>query len=200
MADGNSSTPVRFLGGTNIENAAQELVAVANRDGEAHGDFNDITLRAKRDDLPESIVAAYDRETKARAAAYRSSPEGKAAAERDRQERQDLQSEHDRLMAALRTLDWNNKAAVLDWCCAMQKPSDRIGVIIRRDTIIAEFAKRGFTPNMRTGEDYIEQKTVAHAYIVGQALRCLETVGAIHGIIHKFADEWRQRYGAKAAA
>lgn len=189
------SSMVEFAAGTHIDRAAEALVEMARREGEAIGRFNGVELSATRNTTPDAISAEYNRICEERAAAYRASPEGIAAAARANERRRSLQGKHDALMARLPSLDWRDDVAVLDWCCEMQEPSDHVGVIIKKDTILAEFAKHGFTPNMRTGSDYIaDSRLVSHAYLIGQALAGIAHV-AIHGIIHKFAAEWKERFG-----
>jgi hypothetical protein len=182
--------------GTNIAHAAKILCKAATEGGgDARCEFNGIELVASRWSTPEDIVSDWETKVAAAAKAYRESPEGLAAEERRQQGRRDAQAKHDALLARLPTLDWRDDVAVLDWCCEMQEPSDRVGVIVKRDTILAEFAKHGFTPNMRTGSDYIEDsRLVSHAYLIGQAMAGIESV-AIHPIIHKFAAEWKERFG-----
>jgi hypothetical protein len=188
------ATEVHFAPGLHISEAAT-LLAREGKNGNAFGVFNDIRLDATPASTIVAIVADYDRISKERAEAYRRSPEGIAAAQRSDEERRALQDKHDTLVAQLETLDWNNDVAVLDWCCSMQEPSDRVGIIIKKDTILAAFARHGYTPNMRTGSDFMEDvRRVHHAYLIGQALAGLQSV-AIHGIIHDFADRWKQKFG-----
>lgn len=189
---------VEFGAGCHISKAAEMLCAAADEHGEASGTFNDITLSATRGIEPAAVVADFEAKTAAAAKIYRESPAFRAAEERRQQTRREMQDRHDALMARLPALDWNDDVAVLDWCCEMQEPSDHVGVIVRRDTILAEFAKHSFTPNMRTGTDYIpDSRLVSHAYLIGQAMSGIESV-AIHPIIHKFATEWKERFGIKA--
>lgn len=190
---------VDFHAGMHISDAAKMLCEAADEYGEAAGAFNNITLTATRGNTAAAIVAEFEARTAAAAAAkaYQESPAGIAAEERRQKTRRDMQDRHDALMARLPSLDWSNDVAVLDWCCEMQEPSDHVGVIVRKDTILAEFAKHGFTPNMRTGSDYIpDSRLVSHAYLIGQAMAGIESV-AIHSIIHKFAAEWKERFGIK---
>lgn len=190
---------VIFDAGMHISAAAARLCGVAKDQGSAVGDFNGIRLSADRSSTAEQIVAAFDRESAARAEAYRKSPEGIAAEERRNAERQRLQGIHDDLMARLPILEWTH-VPILDWLCAMQEPSDHIGVIVKRDTIVAEFAKHLYTPGMDCGADY--QRGVKNSefrYLVGQALDGLARGPSIHSILHKFVAEWKARWPEGAA-
>jgi len=191
---------VQFPAGMHIARAAELLCEAAGEHGEARAAFNDITLTATRGNTAAVIVAEFEARSAAAAKAYRESPDGIAAEERRQQARRDLQARHDALMARLPALDWSNDVAVLDWCCEMQEPSDHAGVVVKKDTILAEFAKHGFRPNMRTGSDYIaDSRPVSHSWLIGQALSTLRHC-AIHGIIHQFAAQWKERFVTDGSA
>jgi len=185
---------VRFPAGMHIAAAAELLAAEAMASGSASGCFNGIDVSAKAGATAGDVVADWERQSDARREAYRKSPEGIAAAQRADDARRTARSQHDWLMAELPALNWSSDVAILDWLCAMQGPSDHAGVIIRRGTIIAAFAKRGYVPGMDTGKDYdANSRYSGFRYLVGQALDGLANGPAIHPIIHKFAAEWKAR-------
>ncbi len=98
-------------------------------------------------------------------------------------------------MAKLPSLDMKNRAAVLDWLCAFQDPSDHIGVVQRRQTVVAAFEKAGYVAGANCGEDYDEHSIDnSFRYLVGQALSGLKDGPAIHPILHKFTAEWKMRF------
>lgn len=75
------TTSVYIGAGTHIDRAAAMMIEAAKRgDGEAAAEFNGVALRATATSTPQEITAEYDRITAERAAAYRRSPEGIAAA------------------------------------------------------------------------------------------------------------------------
>ena len=78
------------LAGTHIDDAAAELVAIANRHQRpAWMRFNDITLTAQPGDNPSQIAAAYHTESERRRVAYQESPAGqKARAEAEARRRE----------------------------------------------------------------------------------------------------------------
>lgn len=194
-----STHAVDFLAGTPIDKAAEMLVAAAVTHGFASGKFNDIELTADASTKPEAILAYWEKETAARSEAYRNSPEG-IQAEREREQRRaDAQQKHDALMRKLPTLDMSNDSAVLDWLCQMQEPSDHVGVIVRRQTIVQAFEKAGYEAGANCGKDYRKgDRANMFRYLVGQALDGLKRGPAIHSILHKFAAEWRAAFGVEA--
>jgi hypothetical protein len=187
---------IEFLGGTPIEEAARMLVMAAFEEGDAQGIFNEIPLKASRGTSIEDIVGQYESACKTRSEEYENSPEGKAAVAEQNRRRQSLQSLHDALMKELQsTLDWRSDIAVLEWLCKMQETSDHIGVITRRNTIIETFIAHGFKIGVNTGNDYRPgNRDNMYRYLVGQALACLKDVGAIHGITHKFVDDFKDQF------
>lgn len=191
---------IAFSPGQHISSAARELIEAAKANGSATGKFNNIILVAREGTTEADIRADFDRQSEARAEAWRNSPEGQTAAKEREDRRSALQSVADGLMVCLRTLDWKNDAEVLDWCCDIQEPSDYNGVLVRRETIIEIFAKHGYQPNANVGPDYKDgDRENMFRYLVGQALSGLKTGPSIHPIIHKFADDWRARFLRHAA-
>ena len=188
-----------FLAGTHIEAAARQLVAAAQEHGAASGTFNGIALAADASTSMEAIVAHFNNETTERSLKYRNSPEGQEADRQADKRRADAQYQHDALMNRLPSLDMKDDVAVLEWLCQMQAPSDHVGVILRRQTIISAFEKAGFVANANCGKEYRPgDRENMHRYLVGQALAGLKEGPAIHSILHKFADEWRKQFGSAA--
>ena len=117
-------------------------------------------------------------------------------AEADEAERDRLQAEADRLAAALPSLDFGDQHAVIDFLAALQPCSDRIGVNVPAARIVAEFAEHGLEPNAYVGPAFDgEDRDIVYRWLVGQALDGLTRGPAIHGVFHRFADEWRAKFG-----
>lgn len=209
MSEGNSMADTRtvevkfihFLAGEHIAKSVDRLVAAAREYGSAGGFFNDIELKATATTTPEEVVRFYNSEIDRRVAAFINSPEGKEAERKREAGRSSAQQLHDSLMAKLQSLDMSNDVAVLDWLCQMQEPSDRIGVIVRRQTIVQTFEKYGFKAGENCGAHYRpgDRKNM-HRHLVGQALSCLKEGLSIHPILHKFAAEWRNLFAAEASS
>ncbi len=193
------STQIQFSAGCHLRSAAAQLVKAAKESGEARGMFNDIELRATADTTSTEIEQYFDRETKARSEAYRNSAAGIADAADRKRRRADAQAMHDGLMRKLTDLDFSDDVAVLAWVCAMQDPTDSVGVIVRRDTIVQAFEAKGFEAGANCGFKYRDgDRDNMFRYLVGQALDGLKRGPAINPIIHKFADNWRKLFDVKA--
>lgn len=185
---------VEFDAGMHIDNAAKILVAAALEHGEARGTFNDVELIATAAVSPADVVASFHEQSDARAEAWRASPEGIAYAERQQAEVRAAQQKHGDMVAALDGLDFNSGAAVLDWVCGIQDATDRVGVTVDRERIISTFAAHGFEPNVNCGGAFkADDRDNVLRWIVGQALDGLRHV-AIHGVIHKFAADWKAKF------
>lgn len=190
---------VHFGAGLHIKKAAETLLAAAKQHGASSGQFNDIELTANTDSTVDGILADYDVRQKASAEAYRKSPKGVAAAREADEHRARLQAKHDELMRDLPALDFTNEVAVLDWLCAMQDPSDHIRVKKNPRAIISAFKRAGFEPGVNCGEAFRKgDRDNEFRWLVGQALSTLKTC-AIHGIIHKFAAEWKAKFARENA-
>lgn len=187
----------RILAGTSIDRAAVELVEAAgqSRTGKAWAMFNGVRVEAERDSDPAAIVSRWRQEFDRKAEAYRASPEGIAAAQAAEQRVRDLQAEHDSLVHELASIDPKDDVRILDWLCRLQPCSDHIGVNVDRDTIVWVFEGAGFRANANTGLAYRgDDRENSFRYLVGQALDGLKNGPAIHGVLHKFVGEWRDKF------
>lgn len=181
--------------GIHITTFAKALVNAAAEHGAAKGTFNGVEIVADRAATCESLCAEWDQKREAAAVAYRNSPEGKAAAAKREAEVQTRQERHDALMRDLATLDFANDVAMLDWLCAIQDSTDDVSVLVNKPVILAEFSRAGFKSGANCGDEFNpDDRENVFRYIVGQALDGLESVGAIHGIIHKFAADWKAMF------
>jgi hypothetical protein len=184
-------TTIRFQPGTPIEKAARELVAAAAAHGSAKGAFNDIELTATADTTVDAVVDDFSRKNYERHLAWRKSPEGI-----EHQRQRDLkiaamQERHDALMNTLRTLDFNNPVAILDWLCEMQEPSDLSGVAVRREAIIATFENSGYFAGVNCDSEFRKgDRDNELRWLIGQALVTLQHC-SIHPMIHRFVAEWK---------
>jgi hypothetical protein len=146
----------------------------------------------------EDIVEEWRQTVNARSIAYVNSPEGKAAAAAREAKIAEMQEAHDLAIQDLRSLDWSSDVAVLDWVCRIQGATDHIGVVVRTQEIVDTFRRHGFEPSVNCGDAFKpDDRDNVHRYIVGQALDNLGSMGAIRGIIHKFAGDWKSRFSSK---
>lgn len=185
-----------FPWGSHLKDAATMLVeAVAGGAASAEGKFNDVTLKAVPGTTVAEILAAYDFAVEAAARAYRESPEGKARKAASEARLRNDQAEADLLLQQIDTLDFSNDVAVLAWLRRFQGPSDHVGVQANKLKVLAAFDRRGFCANENIGEAYREHdRENTFRYLVGQALSCLQSAGAIHGIFLTFHDRWLAKF------
>ncbi len=188
---------IEFPAGCHVDKAAQMLAAAAVEHGAAEGEFNGVTMLADGRMSAEEIVAKWTRDMDEKAVAYRNSPQGEAAQAESEARVTSLQEAHDLAMQDLRTLDWSSDVVVLDWICRIQDATDHVGVVVRARDIVDAFRQHGFEPGANCGEAFkADDRDNVHRYIVGQALDNLMSIGAIHGVIHKFAGNWKTRFAA----
>lgn len=157
--------------------------------------FNGIEIRATGTETEADIIAAWETEREARVAAWEASPEGQASKARDAQERWDAQFAVNALLAALPTIDWTDHAAPIGWLCAAQPHMDRVGVTFDRSAVLACFKEHGYEVSAFCGEAFDgKSRDIFARWLIGQALDGIEQVGAPHGIVERFAADWRARF------
>ncbi len=185
---------VEFGCGMHLAEVASLLVTAAAEHGEARGVFNEVALTATPDTDPDTIVAFYHQESNRRAEAWRNSPEGRAAQAEREAELLAAQETHDAKVRELASLDFGNEVAVLDWLCAIQDATDHVGVAVAKAKVIDTFRAHGFEANVNCGKHFRpDDRENVFRWLVGQALDGLQSV-AIHGIIHKFAADWKSKF------
>lgn len=191
-------TEVKFWAGETITSAGKRLVDAACQSGRAVGTFNGVELTAQPGTTADDVVRWYDSEWERRSREWAESAEGKASIAAREEERKRLQAVHDDLIAKLETLDFKDDAEVIDWLSQMVDPSDRIGVSIDRARILEAFKAHGLVPNMNVGPEFkSSDRQIFYRWLVGQALDGIEKI-SIHGIFHKFAREWREKFVQEA--
>ncbi len=188
---------INFGAGCHINRAAEMLISAAP----ARGLFNEIEMTASPGETVDLVAGRYHAESEARAKAWHESPAGIADAERNRAEIAHLQAKHDSLIAAMPALDINDRVAVLDWLCGVQEASDRIGVKVSREQIILAFGGYGYFAGDCCGDAFVAgDADVEFRWLVGQALDGLSSTGAIHGLFHKFARQWKAKHSTQESA
>lgn len=201
-ADNEDVVTVEARAGQRIQDFARDIVMAATRSGlGAKGKFNDIELSVpagtdNNEAIAIKLVEQYKRKMDDAREAYRTSPEGVAAAARDAEDIRQKQATIDGLMRDLDTLDFTDVEAVLKWCVDFQDPSDRIGTQRDSARILQVFADNGYVPGMNVGKAFDGNSMDNFAkYLVGQALDGVRSIGAVHQVIHSFYDEWRKKFG-----
>jgi len=183
--------------GEMISETARKIVALANAMNEAvSAEFNDVKLVANPGDSATRITKFYSSEIERRAREWRESPEGRRAAQEEKERRRALQAQMDEAMIELLTLNFSDFNAVITWLEKICDPSNYIGMKVPYKKIVDTFRRHGYKPNVNIDGDFDGDDEESFArYIIGQALNCLQKVYAIHGVIHKFADDWRKQFG-----
>ena len=158
--------------GQSIEQAANALQAraIANNT-EVTMAFNGIELSMGPDTSTQDVVAMYWQLTNERAEAYRNSPEGKAAAEKQKANIAAQQQKIDNAMARLSELDFADQGAIMDWLSAIRNASDYKSVATPVQEIVGVFRDHGYFPGVNCGTDFDgDDRNNFARYIIGQAL------------------------------
>lgn len=190
--------------GQHINSFAQQLINEAQESNTiVAGTFNgiDLVVDPKSNLSVDEIVATFTSEMNKKAEAYRKSPEGIRANKEAEEKKQNMQEKANQLVEQLNTLDFSDYELVLEWICNFQEASDYIGTSYDKNKVISTFKNNGFAIGVNTGKDFNGENAENFAkYLVGQALDGINTVGAPHQIVHKFTNDWKQKFGKQKQA
>jgi hypothetical protein len=206
MENFESKQPQKIEGtpGQHIYNFAQQLIDTAKkRNEEVVGTFNgiDLVVSPESDLSADDLVQSFHEESEKRAEAYRKSPEGIKAAKEAEERKHNMQEKANQLIESLGSLDFSDYESVLEWMCNFQEASDHIGVSFDKSQVISTFKDHGFDIGVNTGDDFNGEDAENFAkYLVGKALDGINTVGAPHKIVHKFTNDWKQKFGRQKQA
>lgn len=157
--------------------------------------FNGTIVVAKPGDEPSALYAKYRADRVKRIEEYARSPKGVQAAREAEERLQNMQAGIDALMIRFGTLDYANLEELVQFFDDLTDPSDHIGVVFNRLEIVTQFEAHGYAVGANVGPDFDEgDREVFGRYLIGQALSCLVTVGAIHHIYHDMAQKWREKF------
>lgn len=182
--------------GMSITNCCKKMVEEAKAlDTEVFLEFNDVKIVAHKDSDPRQLEAEYFRKMNHKIAEYEKSEEYQSEKLKSQNLNRLVQSKLDDQMTKLESLDFANHKQVLQWLCDIQDYTDTVNVKVPVATIVSIFEENGYYPNVNTGDNLRpdDASNVAH-YIVGQCLDCLNNMGAIHGIVHRFTKEWNEKF------
>jgi hypothetical protein len=189
--------------GQTLTSFLEKLILISTeKNTEISGTFNDyefIINQAINPVTVESLRAEFTEYNRQQDEIYQNSNEGKLASLKRAQKLKNSQHHIDILIEKLDSLDFDNFGAVLEWMCLFQIESDQTGVVYYEDLVVETFIANGYEIGVNTGEQFNpkDQENVCK-YIIGQALDGIDRVGAPHQIIHKFANDWKQKFLVKA--
>ena len=183
---------IEIMAGTHIEKAAEILCNFAP----ARATFNGIEIRARyATTRAADLVATWTRRNDARCVAW--SPAREAQKRADAEDVRAKQVHIRNMVAGLPAIDWTDHAGPIAWLCTMQNAADRVGVVYDRGAVILAFALAGYERNVYCGDTFDgNDRNIFARWLIGQALEGIAAHGAPHGMIHRFADDWRAKFGA----
>ncbi len=152
-------------------------------------DFNGVKLTASPKTSPATLRWAFDNELERKAAAYRNSPEGRAAAQDRNDELIVKQVTIEHLIA---NMDFSTHDKTMTWLRQFAEVADDVGVSYDKAPIIFNLTIAGYKENDECGrpkEDYSNREIMAK-WIAGQALNCLNMGMPPHPITEKFVGEY----------
>lgn len=184
------------LVGRSIYTATAELVHQANLHNESVSmEFNGVTVVAQPGSTAIELYAQWSVEMDRRAEEYRNSPESKRAAREAKVRKNTMQRAVDELMQHLEILDYSNLDELIQFFDDLTDPSSHSDVSFDYQRIVDTFTQHGFIVGANTDFEFDEEDRDNFArYLIGQALSCLLSVGAVHSIYHQMAQDWRDKF------
>lgn len=201
---GQKPSKIEGTPGQHINSFAKQLINEAQKSNTiVTGTFNgiDLVVDPKSNLSVDEIVATFTSEMSKKAEAYKNSPEGISANKEAEERKQNMQEKSNQLVEELNTLDFLDFESVLEWICNFQEASDYSGTSYDKNKVISTFKNHGFDIGVNTGKDFNGEDAENFAkYLVGQALDRINTIGAPHQIVHKFTNDWKQKFGKQKQA
>ena len=187
--------------GENIEEYAERAVKYLAERQKKHEElelylictFNDVKVITTKSSTVESIVSDFHARMDNNGYEYRQTDEYKESVKRREKELNELNTKAKYMMKQFDKIDKKNKLELINWLDEFQYLSDHIGVMYDRCWIVSELHKAGYVAGMNCNTDgFVISTTDEYAdWLIGQCLEGLEEVGAIHQVVHKFAEEYR---------
>lgn len=154
--------------------------------------FNTAVLMAGKDDSVASICGAFDRHLEA-ARNARYNPERMRVQAEEQEKHNSLLASH---MEALRGINFADPVEPLKWLCKLEEVGGYTYSEYDRSSVLGAFAEAGYTPGMNCGIDFNgEDQENFKGYIIGHALRGIQSEGSPHQVIHRFTAEYEEKFG-----
>lgn len=200
-----------IMAGSSIYSAAQML---ANAPGPCYAMFNDTRIECTDFSNPDKkavaaqIVSKWESDRAIAQEAWRNGPEGQAYALRQKFEGE----KHDQILNGLirqmdqNLVDFGNDEQVLQLLVKCQDSTDCIltSQNVRNDfktKLLFRLKAFGFKSNDCTGKQFNGEDPANFArYIIGQAMDGLQSMGAIHQMVHIFTGQWMTKFGSTKKA
>lgn len=189
--------------GEHLDDAIQTALALAaEHDLPVRFTFNDAEATVTKDTRPVEVLASFDRQWSAQREAYKTSPEGRAAAERQTAEVARSQARHDALMGNL-PVAVQDEALLVQWLADYAGPADDNRVLGHDyELVAAMLVSAGYARADAVGlprEEY-ENPAVLARWLIGQALDQLRGGMPPHpGMMERFAEDYRRAVQAHGA-
>lgn len=160
-----------------------------------YAEFNGIKVIADRYSTIKSVLDDFSKQNEERRVKYHNSPEYKElvkiSAINSKKTTETLREK----IEQLKTLDFVNLVLVLDWLCEVQPFTDTIGNDDMCAEIVDIFNEHEYSANVNVGNYYDgNDKDNVALYIIGQALDCLQSIGAIHPVVIGFTEQWKNKF------
>lgn len=180
--------------GSHINAVCEQACAMAAQDNDlVTFTFNDVLLVASPTTDWRELSKEYSRKCDEAREAYLKSPEGIAATEKRNQEVSYRQETVSRLIYKLPIVLAKSLDAVIEWLKEFTSPADDIGVKFNASDVARTFIAYGYKENYGVGEkpEWFNTRDRMGRYIIGQAINCLKSGMAPHGVTYTFIEKYK---------
>ncbi len=102
------------------------------------------------------------------------------------------------LIDNLKNINPKDYEELLHWLCEFQEVADDIKVKYNKKIVLSYFKENWFKENENTWKDFNWENSENFArYLIWQSLDWINRVWAPHQIIHKFVNDWKQKFWKK---
>jgi hypothetical protein len=180
-----------------VDDTVEGMIKLAEKTGKVvRGKHNGVSFTTENCSTVEDVLENWKESNDASLEEYYLSPEGKKNAREEKEQREKEQQKYDALVEQLPNLDFANYAAVLDWFCEIQGPSDRTGVVKDPEDIIIPFLEHGYHLHIDKKEGFMEDRDRYARNIVSNCLYGLRGRGGyVHPAIHSATNNWKKKFG-----
>jgi len=179
--------------GANISQASKQALQVAfDFRSRVVLPFNDVTVVLRPFSDPDFGLQEYRRISDEQHEAYLKSDEYRKYQQRQAAELAKAQAVVDAAVAELPTVLESGLDAVIPWCRNISDSTDHSGVNVPTAEIVSQFESAGYEVDAYVNDPLVKNdRRIMGLWLVGQALGCLQSMGAMHPTLtHKFANQY----------
>lgn len=196
VSEQDSHMQIDVYAGANLYGVIDEAINLAKlHEKDVRFNFNGINVNVTPSSTSSSVVSSFERASEERATAYKNSPEGKQAVIDAANRQKSAQTAVDDMLENFE-IAAAHPDTLIEWLGAFSEVNDHIGLTWDRKGLISRLNDLGYKSNDCVGNPLVATDKVVFAkWLVGQCIETLNSMGSIHPIAHKFANDYKEKFG-----